>query len=152
MGDSQSATANVVGTVNAAGRTMAELSPSILADEVRKLAEQSSKQTTEIAASVREIQRVTQVASTDTAMSAARDGLDSLAQHGENVVSISRHIADGTRQQAAAGNGIASQVHGIVDSIEQTTSAIGAVTNKAVQVKDGSSRLRELISYSRFIR
>jgi len=204
MGDSQSATANVVGTVNAAGKTMAELSQSILAidrvsqvihgiaeqtnllalnaaieaarageagrgfavvaDEVRKLAEKSSKQTIEIAASVREIQRVTQVAvstmeaagtqvaSTDTAMSTARGGLDSVARHGENVVSISRHIADGTRQQAAAGNEIASQVHGIVDGIEQTTIAIGAVTDKAVQVKDGSSRLRELISYFRFIR
>ena len=204
MGKSQEATANVVSTVNGAGKTMAELSQSIMAidrvshvirgiaeqtnllalnaaieaaragesgrgfavvaDEVRKLAEKSSKQTVEITASVHEIQRVTQVAlstmeaagthvaSTDAAMNAARTGLDSVARHGEEVASISRHIADGTRQQSTAGNEIASQVEGIVGGIEQTGAAISAVTEKAVVVKDGSSRLRQLIAYFRFIR
>jgi len=204
MGESQVATANVVTSVQGAGKTMTELSQSILAidrvsqvirgiadqtnllalnaaieaaragesgrgfavvaDEVRKLAEQSSKQTTEITASVQEIQRVTQlalstmasagthVASTDAAMGVARTGLDSVAQHGEEVASISRHISDGTRQQAAAGNEIASQVEGIVGGIEQTTVAIAEVTDKTVQMKEGSLKLRQLISYFRFIR
>jgi aerotaxis receptor len=204
MSDSLAATANVVGTVEGASRTMTELSESIqaidrvsqviraiadqtnllalnaaieaaragesgrgfavVADEVRKLAEQSGKQTTEIAASVHEIQRVTQLAqvsmatagahveSTDTAMNAARSGLDSVAHHGQEVAMISRHIADGTRQQAAAGNEIAAQVEGIVDGIEQTTVAIDEVTDKTHQMKDGASNLRRLISYFRFIR
>ena len=60
MAESQSATASVVGTANAAGRTMAELSQSILADEVRRLAEKLSKQTIEIAASVRNTSNPTQ--------------------------------------------------------------------------------------------
>lgn len=204
MEESQVATTNVVTTVESAGRTMSELSQSIMAidrvshvirgiadqtnllalnaaieaaragesgrgfavvaDEVRKLAEQSSKQTTEIAASVQEIQQVTQLAlnamsaagthveSTNTAMQASRLGLDSVARHGEEVASISRHISDGTRQQAAAGNEIASQVEDIVSGIEQTTAAISDVTEKSVQMKESSSQLQKMISYFRFIR
>lgn len=41
------------------------------------------------------------VAGTDVAMQAARSGLDLVAQHGQKVASISRHIADGTREQAS---------------------------------------------------
>ena len=136
----------------------------VVADEVRKLAEQSSKQTAEITASVQEIQRVTQlalesmesagahVASTDVAMSAARNGLDMVAQHGQEVASISRHIADGTREQASTGNEIANQIEGIVGCLDQTTTAISSVTEKAVQMKSASSQLRNLIDYFRFIR
>jgi len=136
----------------------------VVADEVRKLAENASKQTSEIAASVQEIQRVTQlavstmetagshVASADTAAGAARAGLNAVSHHGEKVASISRHIAEGTRQQSDAGNEIASQVEGIVGGIDQTASSIAEVTAKTVQMKETSSRLRELIAYFRFIR
>ena len=204
MGDSQAATANVVKTVDGAGKTMNELSQSIqaidrvshvirgiadqtnllalnaaieaarageagrgfavVADEVRKLAEQASKQTAEITASVQQIQHVTQqalngmeaageqVAMTDAAMTTARAGLNSVAEHGEKVASISRHIAEGTRQQSAAGNEIASQVEGIVSGIEQTTSAISEVTEKTVQMKEGASQLKKMVGFFRFIR
>jgi methyl-accepting chemotaxis protein len=136
----------------------------VVADEVRKLAENSSKQTSEITASVQEIQRITQiavhtmsaagnhVASADTAVTTARSGLDAVANHGEEVASISQHIADGTLQQSAAGNGIATQVEGIVSGIEQTSSSIAEVTEKTVQMKETSSRLRELIAYFKFFR
>ena len=204
MGESQSATANVVATVESAGKTMGELSQSILAidrishvirgiseqtnllalnaaieaaragesgrgfavvaDEVRKLAERTSKQTTEITASVNEIQRVTQdavagmasagkhVADTDAAMSVARTGLDSVARNGQDVAVISRHIADGTSQQSAAGHEIASQVDDIVAGIDQTTAAISGVAERTGRMKEGASRLRQLIAYFRFIR
>ena len=136
----------------------------VVADEVRKLAEQSSKQTVEITASVQEIQRVTQVAlnsmesagghvaTTDVAMQSARSGLDKVAQHGQEVASISSHIADGTREQAAAGNEIAHQIDGIVAGIDQTSEAISSVTEKTVQIKATSSQLRQLIAYFHFIR
>jgi len=136
----------------------------VVADEVRKLAEQSGKQTAEITASVQDIQRVTQdalksmesagahVTSTDLAMQATRSGLDAVAHHGQKVASISRHIADGTRQQSAAGNEISSQVDGIVAGIEQTSEAIFEVTEKTVRIKESSSQLRQLIAYFRFLR
>ena len=136
----------------------------VVADEVRKLAENSSKQTSEITASVQEIQRITQiavrtmdaagnhVAGADTAVTAARSGLDAVAHHGEDVASISRQIADGTHQQSAAGNEIATQVEGIVSGIEQTSSSIAEVTEKTMQMKETSSRLRELIAYFKFFR
>jgi aerotaxis receptor len=136
----------------------------VVADEVRKLAENSSKQTTEIAASVQEIQRITQIAVTtmksagnhvagaDTAVTAARAGLDAVAHHGEEVASISQHIADSTRHQSAAGNEISSQVEGIVSGIDQTSTSINEVTEKTIQMKETSSKLRELIAYFRLIR
>lgn len=136
----------------------------VVADEVRKLAESASKQTSEITSSVQEIQRITQIAvstmeaagnhvtGADSAVSAARAGLDAVSHHGDDVASISRHIADGTRQQSAAGNEIASQVEGIVGGIDRTSNSIAKVTEKAVHMKETSSRLRQLISYFRFIR
>ena len=136
----------------------------VVADEVRKLAENSSKQTSEITASVMEIQRITQIAvstmeaagtqvsGADSAMSAARLGLDAVSHHGQEVASISMHIADGTRQQAAAGNEIAGQVDGIVSGIDQTSASIAEVTEKAMQMKGTATRLRQLIGHFRFIR
>jgi aerotaxis receptor len=136
----------------------------VVADEVRKLAEKSSTQTVEIAASVAEIQRVTQIAlgtmeaaeshvsSTGMAMRTAHGGLGSVAEHGKQVVSISRHIAEGTREQSATGNEITTQVDGIVSGIEQTSAAISSATEKAAQVKEGAAQLRQLIGYFRFVR
>ena len=204
MGESQTASQNVVSTVNDAGLTMTQLFMSItaidrvsqvikgiadqtnllalnaaieaaragetgrgfavVADEVRKLAENSSKQTSEITASIHEIQRITQLAVTtmesagnhvagaDTAVTAARAGLDAVSHQGEEVANISRYIADGTRQQSAAGNEIANQVEGIVSGIDQTSCSIAEVTERTLEMKETSSRLRELISYFRLMR
>ncbi|MEO8409967.1 MAG: methyl-accepting chemotaxis protein, partial [Propionivibrio sp.] len=136
----------------------------VVADEVRKLAEQSSKQTVEITASVQEIQRVTQlalgtmqaagthVAETDAAMGSARSGLDSVAEHGREVASISGHIADSTRTQALSGNEIAAHLEGIVLGIDQMTGAIAQVTGKTDQLKDSSLKLQKMIGFFRFIR
>lgn len=136
----------------------------VVADEVRKLAENASKQTAEITNSVQAIQRITQlavstmeaagthVANADTAVGAARLGLDAVARHGEEVASFSRLIAEGTRQQSVAGNEIASQVEGIVGGIDQTSSSVAEVTEKTAQMKKTAASLRELIAYFRFIR
>ena len=136
----------------------------VVADEVRKLAEKASLQTGEIASTVQKIQSITQiavtsmetagthVAATDTAMNKARTGLDSVSRHEEEVVTISGHIADGTREQSAASNEIAGQVEGIVAGIDQTTATITEASEKAGQMRNTASSLRELIAYFRFMR
>lgn len=55
--------------------------------------------------------------------------------------------ANDIRQQSATGNDIAGKVAGI-----DHTSSIAEVSHKAEQMRDSTSRLRELISYFRFIR
>ena len=89
----------------------------------------------------------THVASTDSAMIQARAGLDTVSEHGNEVVAISRQIADGTRQQSAAGNEIAVQLEEIVGGIEQTSASLNGVTLKAALMKDSSAQLRQLIGY-----
>ena len=136
----------------------------VVADEVRKLAENASKQTAEITASIQEIQRITQIAvttmeaagshvsSANSAVDSARDELDAVSRQGAEVASISRHIADGTRQQSAAGNEISSQIEEIVTGIDQTSSAVAEVSARAGEMKSASDRLRDLIGHFRFIR
>ncbi len=135
----------------------------VVADEVRKLAGKAAIQTGEITATITEIQRITQVAvtrmetagtfveSTDTAMNQARIGLESVNQHEVEVENISSHIACGTKEQAAAGNEIASQVEGIVAGIDHTSSTINQVRQKIGQMRNTASKLRELIAFFKFI-
>ncbi|MCX7166872.1 MAG: PAS domain-containing methyl-accepting chemotaxis protein [Rhodocyclales bacterium] len=136
----------------------------VVADEVRKLAEKASAQTSEITATVQDIQRITQIAvsgmetagthvnATDTAMNQARAGLDSVSAHGDTVMAISSHIASGTREQAAAGIEISGRVEGIVVGIDRTNTAMAQVGEKASQMRATSSRLQDLIAYFKFIR
>ena len=204
MVESQTASQNVVSTVNGASQTMADLFQSIfaigqisqairgiadqtnllalnaaieaaragesgrgfavVADEVRKLAEKASVQTNEITATVMKIQQVTQIAvtsmesagthvtATETAMTQARAGLDSVSEHENEVVAISVHIADGTREQSAAGKEISVKVDGIVAGINHTTDTIIDVGQKAQLMRNTASNLRELISYFRIIK
>ncbi len=204
MENSQAATANVVTTVDEAGRTMDNLSLSIqaiekitqvirgiadqtnllalnaaieaarageagrgfavVADEVRKLAEQSARQTAEITTSVQEIQRVTQlalgamrtagthVAETDSAMQTARSELDSVVHNDDEVALISRQISEGTRQQSTAGNEIASQIEDIQSGIAQTSSTISAVTERSLRMKSAAAQLRSLVEHFRYSR
>lgn len=136
----------------------------VVADEVRKLAETASKQTAEIAVSVQEIQRITQVAvstmeeaggqvsSANSAASVARTGLDAVSHHNEEVAAISRNIADETRSQSASGNEITEKVNGIVNGINRTSASITAVAERSEHLNKTSSRLQELIAHFRFIR
>ncbi|MDD5176158.1 MAG: PAS domain-containing methyl-accepting chemotaxis protein [Sterolibacterium sp.] len=136
----------------------------VVADEVRKLAGNATTQTAEISASVDQIQHITQVAvsgmgaagahvsTTDTAMNKAREGLDSVIHHGEEVEAISQKIADQTRQQSSAGDEIAVQVQDIMTGIERTSAAIAEVNQMTEQMKGTSLQLQQLIGYFRYIR
>lgn len=84
----------------------------------------------------------THVASTDAARLRA-NGPDSVAQHGEQVASISRHISEGPGS-AAAGNEIASQVEGIVAGIEKTLGGDQRGYWQDRNMEAGVSSLRQL--------
>jgi methyl-accepting chemotaxis protein len=88
----------------------------------------------------------------DSAASAAREGLNTMSLHGEQVATISRRIADETRRQSASGNDIANHLNEIVGWIEQTSTSIAEVTTKTIQMKETLSQLRHLIGCFRFIR
>ncbi|MBS4019379.1 MAG: methyl-accepting chemotaxis protein [Dechloromonas sp.] len=136
----------------------------VVADEVRKLAENSSKQTGEIAASIRRIQGSTQsaiatmsdaadhVGDANAAAGSAREGLEAVATQGGKVQELAGHIAHGTRQQSAAGNEIAIRMEDIVSGVNQTSRTIQEVGARSEDMKQTASRLRELIGYFRFIR
>ncbi|HEX8964274.1 MAG TPA: PAS domain-containing methyl-accepting chemotaxis protein [Rhodocyclaceae bacterium] len=135
----------------------------VVADEVRKLAEKAKKHSDEISATVQQIQSGTQaattkmesaggfVAATEAAMGNAQQGLDEVAQHGEEVIGTSRRIAQNTQQQSATGTTIAGQVEGIVSGIAQTSAVIETASRQADEMKATAAGLRELIGYFRYI-
>lgn len=135
----------------------------VVADEIRKLSECVSKQTSEITNSIHEIQQITQIAVTtmeaagnlvsnaSTAVDAASEGLLTVTRKGETVTAISRHIANATQQQLAAGVEIRQRVEGIVSGINQTSSSIGKISERAQHSRSTASRLRNLISFFKFI-
>ena len=135
----------------------------VVADEVRKLAEKAHTHTGEIAASVNDIQRVTQLAvtgmeaagthvnATESAMTAAGDGLRAVTVRGEEVAGKSRRIAEATREQASAGEEIAQQVTGIVDGIGQTGEAVATVRAQATGMQAAALRLRSLVDRFRIV-
>ncbi len=136
----------------------------VVADEVRKLAENSSKQTGEIATSIHRIQGSTHTAvatmseaadhvgEANDAAGSAREGLQAVAEQGGKVQELAQHIAHGTRQQSAAGNEIAIRMEDIVSGVNQTSKTIQEVGQRSEEMKQTASRLRELIGYFRFIR
>ncbi len=136
----------------------------VVADEVRKLAEKAGTQTGEITQSVGEIQRITQiavtgmeqagsqVASTESSMQGAQDGLDAVGHKGVEIVDHSRVIAQRTREQATASSEIRQQIVDITGGLEQTTAAMAEVGRQAAEMNATAQRLHELIRYFRLIR
>ena len=136
----------------------------VVADEVRKLAEKAGTQTGEITQSVGEIQRITQiavtgmeqagsqVASTESSMQGAQQGLDAVGHKGTEIVGHSRLIAQRTREQATASSEIRRQIVDIAGGLEQTTTAMAEVGQQAAEMNATAQRLDELIRYFRLIR
>jgi aerotaxis receptor len=136
----------------------------VVADEVRKLAEKAGTQTGEITQSVGDIQRVTQiavsgmeqagaqVASTESAMELAQQGLDAVGHKGVEIIDHSRLIAQRTLEQSTASNEIRQQIIDIASGLEHTTTAMAEVRRQAEGMNTTAHHLHELIRYFRLIR
>ena len=136
----------------------------VVADEVRKLAERASLQTREITATVSEIQRVTQLAvtemenagnyvsTTDQAMNQAQQGLQEVTTHGCMVSTLSRDIAQATREQSLAAEDVVRQAESIVAGVDQSVAAIGRMREQAGEMNAASNDLKNLVKHFKFIR
>ena len=136
----------------------------VVADGVRKLAERTSSQTSEISRTVAEIQSVTQEALTameqaggqvdeaDQAMDRSDEGLAQVASRGEAMSVLAQQIAQAAAAESRSTEDIARHLARILDGIEGNVAHLESAhhrTQDLTQVADG---LRSLISYFRYIR
>ncbi len=111
----------------------------VVADEVRKLAERSSRATKEIAALIEEVQRETSEAVTAMAAGAAE------VESGATLASESAAALEEIDAAAAARNEVLDRAFAAVATIRQTTATVvaasDAIAQIATQTNDGAARM-----------
>jgi methyl-accepting chemotaxis protein len=131
----------------------------VVADEVRKLAERTTKATHEIAGVIALIQQETQ--QTVTGMQATapkiKDGLRKVSDvsgmldliAGEAAESRNRavEVASATREQAVAANDIARNVEQMAQMTEETNATMHNNAESATQLQDMAQKLRQQVAY-----
>lgn len=125
----------------------------VVADEVRKLAERTTLSTSEINAAIGGMQDSARNMSSQMAASVGqvREGMTMANQAGESVEAINsrvdqvggvvNEVSSALKEQAAASNEIAARVESIVEMIDQTTAAMAAVADTAVQLESLAERI-----------
>ncbi len=129
----------------------------VVADEVRKLAERTTASTADIAATVGEIEAVTQQAvsgmdvaarEVETGVGSLRDsvaGLDSITASSQQVAAMAGHISEAARQQGVASEEVANSMQRITDLIERNTGAATAARSAADELLATARQLDSLI-------
>jgi methyl-accepting chemotaxis protein len=130
----------------------------VVADEVRKLAERTSKATEEIAGLIRAIQE--QIGGTVTGMQQANDQAESSltlvggtesalrgvgADSGEVAQNV-QSIADAIREQDAAVHQVAANIEKIAQMTEENSAAAAAAAETALQLDGLAGRLRGAVA------
>jgi methyl-accepting chemotaxis protein len=130
----------------------------VVADEVRKLAERTSRSTTEIASMVEKIQKGTRdaVGSMDAGVKQAGKGVDLAGQAGTSITEIREgalrvmqvvnNISDSIREQGAASNDIAKSIENIAQMSEESASAVQDTADAARHLQKLSSTLHSSVS------
>ncbi|MDE1545264.1 methyl-accepting chemotaxis protein [Dechloromonas agitata] len=131
----------------------------VVADEVRKLAERTTKATHEIATLIAQTQQETRetVEGIEHIGPKINDGLqkvnavsgmlDNIAHEAEESMNRAVEVADATREQAIAANTIASNVEQIAQMTEETAATIHANAESAAQLQEMAARLRDQVAY-----
>ncbi|MEK6531814.1 MAG: methyl-accepting chemotaxis protein [Deltaproteobacteria bacterium] len=136
----------------------------VVADEVRKLAEKTTKATKEIAAMIKSIQADTKAAieamkkgnsEAEQGMRLAENSGKVLIQIVENVEKVSdmlRQNATATEEQSAAVDGITNNINGIADIARGTTAGIKQMAESTENLNRVAEELNALVGTFRLSR
>ena len=129
----------------------------VVADEVRKLAERTSKATKEIAAMITQIQKETKGAvvamhegtkEVDKGKDLANKAGDSLAQiisGSQNVVDIVNQVAKASEEQSSSAETISKSIEGINNVTQESAAGIQQVARASEDLSRLTTNLQELI-------
>jgi methyl-accepting chemotaxis protein len=133
----------------------------VVADEVRKLAERTTKATHDISSEIKQIQDETRqtVADMGAVTPKIQDGLSRVNEVSAMLDSITREaaesrrraveVADATQEQAVAANEIAQSVEQVAQMTEETSTTIRSNADNAQQLQKMAVQLREKVAYFR---
>jgi methyl-accepting chemotaxis protein len=130
----------------------------VVADEVRKLADRTTKATEQIAGSISAMQSQTVAAVTKMQAGTdqvgagvgmvreAGDSLGTIVTSAEHVAGMVNEIAASTREQLEAGRQIAEHIAEVSHGTQQTRQAIGQAASAATQLMSRAHQLREVVA------
>lgn len=128
----------------------------VVADEVRKLAENTANATVQISDMIDNIRREIEVSAVSMNASQAqvqsgvvlagraRDSLEKIRQEAGDTLAMVKEISAATREQSIASNEIARNVETIATMTEENTSVIGHLAGAASDLEQMSSNLQNL--------
>jgi methyl-accepting chemotaxis protein len=130
----------------------------VVADEVRKLAERTTKATKEIATMIRQIQKdtdgavismnegTTEVEKGKELADRAGHSLKQIITGAEKVVDISTQVAAASEEQSATAEQISRNIESINNVTKQTTASVKQITKSAEDLNNLTVNLQNLVS------
>jgi methyl-accepting chemotaxis protein len=130
----------------------------VVADEVRKLAERTTKATEEIAAMVNSMQEsarsavttmdnaVERVGSGATLAQQAGEAINQIKSGAEQVIKVVNDITSALAEQSVASNDIAAHVEQVAQMTEENSAAADAAASAAASVEHLADEMRNVVS------